>query len=52
MFDYQKNHGYFAHVPGDLEQLAQEELKSLGAGDLRPGFRGFILPQIKPPCIV
>ena len=39
-FLYQKNGRYFAQIPGEFESLAEKELKSLGAVQLKHGFRG------------
>jgi putative N6-adenine-specific DNA methylase len=40
MFDYQKNHRYFAQTPESIKASAEDELKSLGADNISPGFRG------------
>lgn len=37
---YQKQKEYFAAVSGGMEELAAEELKELGARNIRPEFRG------------
>jgi putative N6-adenine-specific DNA methylase len=39
-FQYQKKGRYFAQTPGGFETLAEKELESLGAVQLRQGFRG------------
>ena len=40
LFLYQKTGRYFAQIPGEFETLAEKELKSLGAVQLKHGFRG------------
>jgi putative N6-adenine-specific DNA methylase len=40
MFDYQKSHRYFAQAPGRMEQLCADELRTLGARDVAPAYRG------------
>ena len=40
MFDYQKTDRYFAQVSNDIKEIAEEELKSLGASETRQAFRG------------
>ena len=40
LFLYQKNGRYFAQIPGEFESLAEKELGSLGAVQLKRGFRG------------
>lgn len=40
MFDYHRNHRYFALTPEGMEALALEELTELGARDAEPVFRG------------
>ncbi|MBA3030088.1 MAG: class I SAM-dependent RNA methyltransferase [Desulfobacteraceae bacterium] len=40
MFDYQKNHRYFAQTPESIKASAESELASLGAEKISPGFRG------------
>jgi putative N6-adenine-specific DNA methylase len=40
MFDYQKNHRYFAQTPESIKASAENELKSLGAENTSQGFRG------------
>lgn len=40
LFLYQKTGRYFAQIPGGFETLAEEELASLGAVQLKHGFRG------------
>lgn len=37
---YQKNNRYFAQVPGQMEALAEDELKSLGAVNCKVDYRG------------
>ena len=37
---YQKNSRYFAQIPGEFETLAEKELVSLGAVQLKHGYRG------------
>ncbi len=39
-YSYQDDSTYFAQVAEDLQELAEQELATLGATDLRPGFRG------------
>jgi len=40
MLNYQKTHCYFAQVSEGIEILAEEELKMLGATDIKSTFRG------------
>ncbi len=40
MFDYQRNHRYFAQIAGGMEELGAEELSELGAKHIRPAYRG------------
>lgn len=40
LFLYQKTGRYFAQIPGGVETLAEKELESLGAVQLKHGFRG------------
>ncbi len=40
LFLYQKTGRYFAQIPGEFETLAAKELESLGAVQLKHGFRG------------
>jgi putative N6-adenine-specific DNA methylase len=40
LFEYQKYNRYFAQAAGKLEQLCEEELRSLGAKDTRAVYRG------------
>jgi putative N6-adenine-specific DNA methylase len=40
MFEYQKNHRYFAQTGKGLEELAQNELEELGAFNCKQGFCG------------
>lgn len=41
MFQYQKQNRYFAQIAGGFEELAEAELKKLGARSIRPDYRGF-----------
>jgi putative N6-adenine-specific DNA methylase len=41
MYQYQKRNEYFAQVSGGFEELAEEELKQLGARKIRAAYRGF-----------
>ncbi|MCD6185701.1 MAG: class I SAM-dependent RNA methyltransferase [Deltaproteobacteria bacterium] len=40
LFLYQKTGRYFAQIPGEFESLAAKELESLGAVQLKHGYRG------------
>lgn len=40
MFTYQKTGRYFAQIATGLEQYGAEELSTLGAQEVKPGFRG------------
>ena len=40
MFDYQKTGRYFALVADDIKDIAEDELRSLGASDTRQAYRG------------
>ncbi len=40
LFLYQKNKRYFAQIPREFENIAEKELKSLGATQLKNEFRG------------
>ncbi len=40
MFDYQQHARYFAQVPDGGEEAASADLLALGAGDVKPGYRG------------
>ena len=40
VYIYQKNNTYFAQISDGLEALGADELKTLGATDTKPGFRG------------
>jgi putative N6-adenine-specific DNA methylase len=40
LFLYQKKGRYFAQIPGEFETLAAKELESLGAVQLKHGYRG------------
>jgi len=40
VYEYDKNNRYFAQVPLEIRDLAEEELQHLGAGSLRPVHRG------------
>jgi len=40
VFKYQKTKRYFAQISAGLETLAGDELRSLGARQIKPGFRG------------
>ncbi|MFC1523694.1 class I SAM-dependent RNA methyltransferase [Thermodesulfobacteriota bacterium] len=50
MFDYQKNHRFFAQTAGGLEELAQTELQSLGAQDVHVEYRGLYF-SADPPTL-
>jgi len=41
MFTYQKSGRYFAQIGEGLEDLGRQELRELGAHDIKPGYRGF-----------
>ncbi|MDH3346400.1 MAG: THUMP domain-containing protein, partial [Kiritimatiellaceae bacterium] len=41
MFQYQQRNQYFAQISGGFEELAEAELKALGARAIRPDYRGF-----------
>jgi putative N6-adenine-specific DNA methylase len=41
LFNYQKSNRYFAQITEGLEKLGLEELKELGADDIKPSHRGF-----------
>ncbi len=41
MYQYQQRNQYFAQIAGGFEELAEEELKQLGARSIRPDYRGF-----------
>ena len=41
MFTYQKSGRYFAQIAEGLEDIAEKELKELGAHDIKSGHRGF-----------
>ena len=43
IFEYQQNASYFAQVPDGLEAIAADELKALGARQVRRGHRGLYL---------
>ncbi|MBD3419473.1 MAG: class I SAM-dependent RNA methyltransferase [Chitinivibrionales bacterium] len=43
MYQYQKSHRYFAQVADDIKDLAEYELKSLGADETRQAYRGIYL---------
>ena len=40
MFEYQKWNRYFAQIAGGIESIGEQELKELGAHDIRQSFRG------------
>ncbi len=40
MYNYQKSNRYFAQVADDIKDIAEEELRSLGAADTSQGYRG------------
>ena len=40
MYFYQKTKRYFAQIPGGFEDIAVKELADLGAGQIKPLFRG------------
>jgi putative N6-adenine-specific DNA methylase len=40
LFAYQKTGRYFAQIADGMEELGRDELVSLGAGDVKPTFRG------------
>jgi len=41
MYQYQKQNQYFAQIAGGFEELAEAELKQLGARAIRADYRGF-----------
>lgn len=41
MYQYQQRNQYFAQISGGFEELAEAELKQLGARAIRPDYRGF-----------
>lgn len=41
MFTYQKNGRYFAQIAEGLEDIGRDELKKLGAQDIKAAYRGF-----------
>jgi len=41
MFQYQQQSRYFAQIAGGFEELAEAELKNLGAQEIRADYRGF-----------
>jgi len=41
MFQYQQHNQYFAQIAGGFEELAETELKELGAKEIRADYRGF-----------
>ncbi len=41
MFQYQQHNQYFAQIAGGFENLAEAELKELGAKNLKEAYRGF-----------
>ncbi|QHI70437.1 THUMP domain-containing class I SAM-dependent RNA methyltransferase [Tichowtungia aerotolerans] len=41
MYQYQQRNQYFAQVSGGFEELAEAELRALGARAIRPDYRGF-----------
>jgi putative N6-adenine-specific DNA methylase len=48
MFVYQEHGRYFAVAAEGLEELASEELRRLGARDIRPAFRGIHFAADRP----
>ncbi|MGD9201990.1 MAG: THUMP domain-containing protein [Chitinispirillia bacterium] len=40
MFEYQKWNRYFAQIAGGIESIGEQELKELGAKDIRQSYRG------------
>jgi putative N6-adenine-specific DNA methylase len=48
MFDYQRNNNFFAQVPGKMEELCLEELRELGASNLRVAYRGVYFQAEQP----
>jgi putative N6-adenine-specific DNA methylase len=40
MYEYQKNNRYFAQIAEDLKEQGDRELSELGAGSIRPAYRG------------
>ena len=40
MFDYQRKNNFFAQAPGKMEELCEQELKELGATNIRTAYRG------------
>ena len=41
MFQYQQHKRYFAQIAGGFEELAETELRELGAKAIKPDYRGF-----------
>jgi len=41
MFQYQQRNQYFAQIASGFEEIAEAELKSLGATAIKPAYRGF-----------
>ena len=41
MYQYQQRNQYFAQIAGGFEEVAEAELKKLGARSIRPDYRGF-----------
>jgi len=40
MYEYQKSNSYFAQTADDIKDISAEELASLGAENISPGYRG------------
>jgi 23S rRNA (guanine2445-N2)-methyltransferase len=40
MYNYQEKKRYFAQVADDIKEMAVDELRSLGASNISPGYRG------------
>ena len=40
MFQYQRTQTYFAQIADGFEEIAARELESLGAGQIKPAYRG------------
>lgn len=48
MCQYQKSDRYFAQAADDVKELALDELRTLGAVDISPGYRGMYFSGGKP----
>lgn len=51
MYQFLKTNRYFAVVLDNLEQVAAEELKEIGAEEINTKYRGVFSPQVKKPSI-